>query len=116
MTLIEDEGHISSVITQDTGVGSVMCPWKIALNPGQRINITLYDYAIPTEEELHKSGGHDPSVCYQYALITERRCVQKFPACSGWIHNSLKQHMAGKLENWKTVLKHPQNKHAFLPL
>ncbi len=75
MTLTSDEGYISSIVTQESGVGSTMCPWKISLSPGQRINLTLYDFGIPTEQELDKSGGYDPSLCYQYALITERRWV-----------------------------------------
>ena len=73
MTLTADQGSLSSIITQEVGVGSTMCPWKIILSPGQRINITLYDYAIPTDEELDKIGDQDTSVCYQYALITEKR-------------------------------------------
>ena len=73
MTLTGDEGFISSIITEEHGVGSNMCPWKISLNPGQRINITLYDYAIPTDQELDKIGDMDSSLCYQYALLTERR-------------------------------------------
>ena len=73
MTLTASEGHISSLITEERGVGSVMCPWKISLNPGQRINITLYDFGIPTDQELEKIGEHDSSLCFQYALLTERR-------------------------------------------
>ena len=73
MTLTSDEGFISSVIAENLGVGSMLCPWKISLNPGQRINITLYDFATPTDIELEKIGNLDYSLCYQYALITERR-------------------------------------------
>ena len=73
MTLTAREGHISSLITEERGVGSVKCPWKISLNPGQRINITLYDFGIPTDQELEKMGEHDSSLCFQYALLTERR-------------------------------------------
>ena len=73
MTLTSDEGFISSVIAENLGVGSMMCPWKISLNPGQRINITLYDFATPTDVELEKIGNLDSALCYQYALITERR-------------------------------------------
>ena len=79
MALTGDEGHISSIITKEHGVGSIMCPWKISLNPGQRINITLFDYAIPTDQELEKIGTVSSASCYQYALITERRYVELRP-------------------------------------
>ncbi len=37
-------GYIASVITEETGVGSADCPWQIRAKPGQKINVTLYDF------------------------------------------------------------------------
>lgn len=74
MTLSSNNGYISSIITEQVNLGTALCPWRIVLEPGQRINLTLYDYGIPTAEELDKIGDlKDPSVCYQYGLVTERR-------------------------------------------
>ena len=40
------EGYIGNVVTEGTGYGTSFCPWKIKLAPGQRINITLYDFGV----------------------------------------------------------------------
>jgi len=43
------------------------CTWKIQVEVGQRVNITLYDFSI--------SHGHrdDPGTCLVYAILQERR-------------------------------------------
>ena len=46
--------------------GSEECPWVIESRPGQRINITLYDFARHNEGDPE---NHD--VCRLYATITE---------------------------------------------
>ena len=40
------EGYIGNVVTEGTGYGTSFCPWKIKLAPGQKINITLYDFGV----------------------------------------------------------------------
>ena len=46
MELDGAEGYIANVVTEGTGYGTSFCPWKIKLAPGQRINITLYDFGV----------------------------------------------------------------------
>ena len=62
ITLTSPSGVIANVETQDTGRGSVDCPWLITAPSGQRINITLYDFAVQP---------HRTSVCEAYAIIRE---------------------------------------------
>ena len=38
-------GVLASVTAQEFGVGMASCPWLIVASPGQRINITLMDFA-----------------------------------------------------------------------
>lgn len=55
-----------------------MCPWVITLQPGQRINVTLYDFNMPTRH------NHDAGLCHQYALITERQsATRNMRLCGG---------------------------------
>ena len=49
--------------------GSQNCPWVIESKPGQRINITLYDFAREGGQAAEESDQHD--VCYMYASISE---------------------------------------------
>ena len=38
-------GFLASVMTEETGLGSSDCPWIIETQPGQRINLTLHNFA-----------------------------------------------------------------------
>ena len=42
--LTDGEGFISSLSVKMARVGSNVCPWIIEAPPGQRINLTLYDF------------------------------------------------------------------------
>ena len=39
-------GYISSAVTDDTGLGTAYCPWRLTTKPGQRLNLTLYDFNV----------------------------------------------------------------------
>ena len=40
-------GYLSNYITESRGYGSLTCPWRIELQRGERINITLIDFTTP---------------------------------------------------------------------
>ena len=42
--------HMASAISQDTGLGGSDCPWQIAVQPYQRINLTIVDFSVPASE------------------------------------------------------------------
>jgi len=46
-TANRDDGLLSSVVSAKTGCGSPATPWIIDVGPGQRINISLIDFAAP---------------------------------------------------------------------
>lgn len=45
-----ESGFIASIVTNETrnytDCGSSRCPWSIKVEPGQRINLTLYDFTL----------------------------------------------------------------------
>jgi len=41
-------GFLSSLTAVDSGVGIESCPWEIHVEPGRRVNITLYDFVDHT--------------------------------------------------------------------
>ena len=66
----ERVGLLASHVTETQGWGGSACPWELRVPPGQRINITLFNFA-------RGAGGSDlltadPSVCYELASIHEQ--------------------------------------------
>jgi len=54
--LTNKTGYLASVVSADTGCGTGDSPWLITLLPGQRINITLYDFT--TQPDAAAVAGH----------------------------------------------------------
>ena len=61
--LTADNGYISSWLTETTLFGSPSCPWVIQLEEGQKVNITLFDFAVAEHRKA------DASMCTMYASI-----------------------------------------------
>ena len=40
------EGNLASIITQETWCGTLDSPWLVEAKPGQRINISMYDFGL----------------------------------------------------------------------
>ena len=96
-------GYLSSAVTVDTGRGGPDCPWRLKASPGQRINITLINFARATLPSAMMSspaamnGGltssslqagvlpavPGPKICYQLANIRERQNSRVLTECVG---------------------------------
>ena len=71
-------------MTREGRYGSEICPWVINVQPGQRINITLFDFSVPIKyrnpneinDVLHTTR------CHKYAVITESGVTGRRPVCS----------------------------------
>ena len=73
VTLTGSSGYLANTVTETTGYGSLTCPWRVLLPRGQRINVTLLDFATPLEDNSYGSLVQPAShPCYQYAIITEK--------------------------------------------
>ena len=55
---------LSSVVTAATGCGGDVTPWVIQAQPGQTVNLTLWDFGSGQNEALM-----DTSACAFYAHI-----------------------------------------------
>ena len=53
--------------TEEHDYGSINCPWKVHVSAGQRINITLYNFARYRDPAINSQ----PDVCYEIAEIVE---------------------------------------------
>ena len=78
--LNKSTGYIATVETEEHGFGSAECPWKIQVNPGQRINITLFNFA------RHQviTGSMRPEVCYEIGEIKENSERKRITLCDAF--------------------------------
>lgn len=63
---IKSTGFLSSMVTSETGQGSVTCPWLLTVSPGQRINVTLLDFAVDGMRDQTPNN-----VCVMYGILRE---------------------------------------------
>lgn len=72
-------------------VTTTPCPWRIVVGHGQRINLTLIDFARPT------AAGDVGLGCLQYAIVTERvRPLKTLKVCGG---DRRRRHLHTSLSN-----------------
>ena len=77
-------GFLASVTTEETGLGSAECSWLIETRPGQRINLTLHNFAAVTRSSSSSSSAAQSNaaaasdaprrqleVCFEVAVVTE---------------------------------------------
>ncbi len=67
-TITSQRGFLSSLVTQESGCGTSSLPWRVTVKSGQKINISLYDFAM-TET---KYSSPVVNQCKVYAVIRER--------------------------------------------
>ncbi len=75
--LTSTTGKIASVVSHETGHGTDTCPWVIKVQPGKRVNITLWDFS--TAPDTYAS----PEYCKAYAIIRERSPGNSVTVCGG---------------------------------
>ena len=81
-------GYLSSIIADETNCGSRDCPWKVAVPSGQRIRISLLDFA--TSSRLPSDFIHDiPKVCHVYAVVRENSIGASETVCGSNTRNNM---------------------------
>ena len=72
LTLRGPSGQIPSVAADEKGYGTRSCPWIIQAKPGQRLNITLFDFGLPMRTSANDGSRFMSSlVCQRYAVLKE---------------------------------------------
>ncbi len=108
--LTSQEGTIASVISTETACGTYKSPWKIKVSPGQKVNITLYDFSTVSID------GDDTilpdAACIAYASIREDN-IRPFTLCGG--RESKKLVYSSKTNNVEIIVQGTQaNQRHFL--
>ncbi len=60
------EGYLANIVTEKKRFGSEKCPWVIQVQPGQTINLTLYDFMVAnryTSGQAHSKGEGGERFC-----------------------------------------------------
>lgn len=60
-------GYLANIITDKTNQGSSFCPWKIQLQPGESVNLTLLDFA--THQNITTLATETKPTCIVYAMV-----------------------------------------------
>ena len=87
-------GCIASVTTEETGLGSPHCPWRIQVQPHQRVNLTLVEFSISGSTTAHHPYSLDNTYLGQtsssgskcdskYAVISEKNRSRTVGVCGG---------------------------------
>ena len=71
VSLPKPEGYLSAKQAKETGAGSLACPWQLAAQQGQRINISIIDFNPIT----------DVTNCVPIAFITDIKSRENRTVC-----------------------------------
>lgn len=77
-----NEGYLTSVVAQETGSGSLECPWLIRLPPGQTVALYLYDFAAASSSSSSSSSS-SVTLCSVLAVVKERGRWRSETVCAG---------------------------------
>lgn len=62
---LSSDGYLANIITEETGKGSSICPWRIEPSIGQTVHLTLLDFGVWKDR-----GERDRrDICHIYATI-----------------------------------------------
>ena len=78
VTLTAPSGYLANIVTEETRCGGDSAPWRIEGQPGQRINLTLYDFS-----HYEATSHHHTSSCLIYAFVKEKGSSEKISICGG---------------------------------
>ena len=75
----DTSGYLSSHVTSVVGVGAHSCPWEISLSPGQRVNLTLYDFS--SAAAYREQGEEADTRCIKVGRIYEGSSSKQLLLC-----------------------------------
>ena len=90
VTLTSPSGYLSSTVASTSRVGTTKCPWHLLAKPGQKINITAFNFvnnpiggATDDDDTGLRPQTDNNAVCYQFATVTEGYSKRMLTVCSG---------------------------------
>ena len=76
-------GYLASYVAEVLSLGSSACPWKIYVEPGQRINVSLYDFSSWAVTQKHDMPL-TTRACHIVGKIREGDREAEVRACVGY--------------------------------
>lgn len=74
--MTSSSGYLSNTVTEESGKGLSLCPWKFQLREGQTVTLTLLDFGV-WQGRGEPSGDH---TCRIYASIRHLQPNSQAPA------------------------------------
>src|SRR6218665_4157565 len=90
-------GYLANIITDETGQGSELCPWRFDLPPGHTVRLTLLDFGV----WIDRVNRDKRNICRIYATIEEMGDAQrrrKTVVCGGMERKKFINHHVNR---WK---------------
>ena len=75
-------GYITNAVVMDTNCGSMTSPLMIRALPGQKINLTLYNFD-PILPQSHRQYNEPETGCDTYAHVIDKAAERSVPVCRG---------------------------------
>jgi len=72
-------GYLSSSVTTETGRGAADCPWRLTVDRGQRINLTLINFARVGLPSADWSQTQYTAALRTRRLVSDGSCVARHP-------------------------------------
>ena len=81
LNLTRLHGFISSRITAQTVCARASLPWVVHAEPGQRINVTLYDFSLSDRGDIGRGTRFRP--CDDFGTLSEGASSELISICGG---------------------------------
>ena len=84
LMVVSSNAYLANIVTVESRQGSLSCPWLIRVSHGQRVNLTLFDFAVqedrPTTQDF---SGDQPPHCQIYARMYFSTAAEPTIVCRG---------------------------------
>lgn len=86
--VVSSIGYLANIITDETNRGSSLCPWKIQLQQGQTVHLTLLNFGVYQNVTTSDKG----TICHIYAVLKDSFVSNDGPGslvCGGDVRETL---------------------------
>lgn len=76
-------GYLSNAVAAARKLGTRSCPWAVVALPGQKIRLSVLDFALWTPDGSGSRSPERSGVCHIYAKVSEDEAFSSVTVCGG---------------------------------
>ncbi len=76
-------GYLSNAVAAGRGLGTRSCPWAVEALPGQKVRLSVLDFALWTPDGVGSRSPERSGVCHIYAKVSEDQAFSSVTVCGG---------------------------------